>query len=42
MSDHTQIIEAIESRNASTAEELVRDHALRLADHVEANVDYLE
>ena len=42
VSDHTQIIEAIESRNASTAEQLVRDHALRLADHVEANVDYLE
>ena len=42
MSDHTQIIEAIESRNASTAEQLVRDHALRLAEHVEANVDYLE
>ena len=42
MSDHTQIIEAIESRDSSTAEQLVRDHALRLAEHVEANVDYLE
>ena len=42
MSDHTRIIEAIESRDSSTAEQLVRDHALRLAEHVEANVDYLE
>jgi DNA-binding GntR family transcriptional regulator len=42
MSDHTEIIEAIESRNASTAEQLVRDHALRLAEHVEANVGYLD
>ena len=42
MSDHTRIIEAIESRNAGKAEQLVRDHALRLAEHVEANVDYLE
>ena len=28
MSDHTRIIEAIESRNAGKAEQLVRDHAL--------------
>ena len=42
MSGHTQIIEAIESRNASRAEQLVRDHVLRLSDHVEANLDYLE
>ena len=42
MSDHTRIIEAIESRNAGKAEQLVRDHALRLAEHVKANVDYLE
>ena len=42
MSDHTRIIEAIESRNAGKAEQLVRDHALRLAEHVEANVNYLE
>ena len=42
MSDHTRIIEAIESRNAGKAEQLVRDHALRLAEHVEANVDYLK
>ena len=42
MSDHTRIIEAIESRNAGKAEQLVRDHALRLAEHVDANVDYLE
>ena len=42
MSDHTRIFEAIEARNAGKAEQLVRDHALRLAEHVEANVDYLE
>ncbi len=35
--DHMQIIEAIERRDAETAERLVRDHALRLAEHVAAN-----
>ncbi|HEX3468684.1 MAG TPA: GntR family transcriptional regulator [Candidatus Elarobacter sp.] len=35
--DHTHIIEALERRDAETAERLVRDHALALAAHVEAN-----
>jgi DNA-binding GntR family transcriptional regulator len=33
--DHTQIIEALEARDAELAEQLVRDHALNLARHVE-------
>lgn len=36
--DHMQIIEALETRNAELAEQLVRDHALGLAAHVAANV----
>ena len=40
--DHARIIEAIEKRQTEQAEMLVRDHALRLAEHVEQNVDYLE
>ena len=40
--DHARIIEAIEKRETEQAEMLVRDHALRLAEHVEQNVDYLE
>ncbi len=35
--DHMHIIEALESRNADLAERLVRDHALALAAHVDAN-----
>ncbi|MGD0051805.1 MAG: GntR family transcriptional regulator [Vulcanimicrobiaceae bacterium] len=35
--DHMQIIEALERRNAELAERLVRDHALALAAHVDAN-----
>jgi DNA-binding GntR family transcriptional regulator len=35
--DHMQIIESLESRNAELAERLVRDHALQLAAHVNAN-----
>ena len=35
--DHMHIIEAIESRDADLAEKLVRDHALQLAAHVDAN-----
>jgi len=34
MRDHMNIIEALESRRLTAAEELVRDHALGLADHV--------
>ncbi|HJP07070.1 MAG: GntR family transcriptional regulator [Acidiferrobacteraceae bacterium] len=40
--DHARIIRAIEQRQTETAESLVRDHALRLAEHVERNVEYLE
>ncbi|MDH3760920.1 MAG: GntR family transcriptional regulator [Gammaproteobacteria bacterium] len=40
--DHSRIIEAIEERDASHAEQLVRDHALELAKHIERHVDYLD
>lgn len=40
--DHTRIIEAIEDRDASHAEQLVRDHALELAKHIERYADYLD
>src|SRR5580658_4508090 len=40
--DHTQIIEALEARDAAQAEILVRDHALGLAEHVAKYVDYLD
>jgi DNA-binding GntR family transcriptional regulator len=40
--DHTRIIEAIEDRDAYHAEQLVRDHALELAKHIERHVDYLD
>lgn len=39
--DHMQIIEALERRDAEAAERLVRDHALALAAHVDANDDDL-
>jgi len=35
--DHMQIIEALERRDVELAERLVRDHALALAAHVDAN-----
>jgi DNA-binding GntR family transcriptional regulator len=35
--DHMHIIDALEARNAELAERLVRDHALALAAHVDAN-----
>ena len=35
--DHLHIIESLEARNADLAERLVRDHALALAAHVNAN-----
>jgi DNA-binding GntR family transcriptional regulator len=35
--DHMHIIEALERRDPETAERLVRDHALALAAHVDAN-----
>lgn len=40
--DHMAIIEALEARNTKRAEELVRDHALGLADHVAKFADYLD
>jgi DNA-binding GntR family transcriptional regulator len=40
--DHTRIVEAIEERDAYHAEQLVRDHALELAKHIERYVDYLD
>ena len=40
--DHTRIIEAIEERDAYHAEQLVRDHALELAKHIERYVDFLD
>jgi DNA-binding GntR family transcriptional regulator len=39
--DHMQIIEALEERDLDVAERLVRDHALKLARHVDEHVHYL-
>lgn len=39
--DHLHIIEALEARDAALAERLVREHSMRLAKHVEQNVNYL-
>jgi DNA-binding GntR family transcriptional regulator len=40
--DHMHIIEALEARDTSRAEALVRAHALGLADHVAKFADYLD
>ncbi|HEY1362431.1 MAG TPA: GntR family transcriptional regulator [Xanthobacteraceae bacterium] len=40
--DHMSIIQALEARDTRRAEELVRDHALGLADHVARYADYLD
>jgi DNA-binding GntR family transcriptional regulator len=40
--DHMNIIEALEARDTSRAEQLVRTHALGLADHVAKYADYLD
>ena len=40
--DHLSIIEALEARDTKRAEELVRNHALGLAEHVEKYADYLD
>jgi DNA-binding GntR family transcriptional regulator len=40
--DHMNIIKAIEARDTERAEDLVRRHALGLADHVAKHVDYLD
>jgi len=40
--DHMNIIQALEARDTARAEDLVRDHALGLAEHVEKYADYLD
>ena len=40
--DHMNIIEALERRETTRAEELVRQHALGLAEHVAKYADYLD
>jgi DNA-binding GntR family transcriptional regulator len=40
--DHMNIIHALEARDTARAEDLVRDHALGLAEHVEKYADYLD
>jgi DNA-binding GntR family transcriptional regulator len=40
--DHMNIIEALEARDTNRAEELVRNHALGLAEHVARYADYLD
>jgi DNA-binding GntR family transcriptional regulator len=40
--DHMNIIQAIEARDTERAEDLVRQHALGLAEHVAKHVDYLD
>jgi len=42
ITDHMNIIEALEARDTSRAEELVRNHALGLAEHVKRYADYLD
>jgi DNA-binding GntR family transcriptional regulator len=36
--DHTEIVNALEARDADRAERLVREHTLRLREHVERHV----
>jgi DNA-binding GntR family transcriptional regulator len=40
--DHMNIIHALEARDTARAEELVRQHALGLAEHVARHADYLD
>jgi len=40
--DHMNIIEALQARATDRAGDLVRDHALGLADHVAKYADYLD
>jgi DNA-binding GntR family transcriptional regulator len=40
--DHMNIIQALEARDTRRAEELVRQHALGLAEHVARHADYLD
>jgi DNA-binding GntR family transcriptional regulator len=40
--DHMNIIEALEARDTARAEDLVRNHALGLAEHVAKHAEYLD
>ena len=40
--DHMNIIKALEARDTERAEDLVRQHALGLAEHVDKHADYLD
>jgi DNA-binding GntR family transcriptional regulator len=40
--DHANIIQALEARDTERAEDLVRNHALGLAEHVARHADYLD
>jgi DNA-binding GntR family transcriptional regulator len=40
--DHMRIIKSLEDRDATMAEQLVREHAMYLADHIKQYVDYLD
>jgi len=40
--DHIRIIDALLARKTATVEKLVREHALKLAEHVEKHIDYLD
>jgi DNA-binding GntR family transcriptional regulator len=40
--DHMNIIQALEARDTARAEDLVRQHALGLAEHVTRHADYLD
>ena len=40
--DHMNIIQALEARDTERAEDLVRQHALGLAEHVAKHVEYLD
>jgi DNA-binding GntR family transcriptional regulator len=42
ISDHMNIIQALETRDTVRAENLVRQHALGLAEHVARHADYLD
>lgn len=42
ISDHMNIIQALEARDTERAEDLVRNHALGLAEHVARYADYLD
>lgn len=40
--DHHRIVKALVNRETNNAEQLVRDHALKLARHVKEHVDFLD